>query len=80
MEDAKMPRLLWEGIDSAPLRMKEAEEILRGRHLEESLLDRAAEAAQEKVHPVDNTGGSPAHRRMMVHFLIKEALHQALEN
>lgn len=68
------------GVDSAPLRMKEAEEILQGEKLCENLLERAAEACREKVRPVNNTGGSPAYRRRMVHLLIKEALRKTWEN
>lgn len=73
-------RIIVGGIDSTPLRMKQAEEILQGSQFEEGLLDRAAEAALKQVHPVDNTGGSPAHRRKMVPILIREALRQAWEN
>jgi CO/xanthine dehydrogenase FAD-binding subunit len=73
-------RIVVGGVDSAPLRIKEAEEVLRGGRFEEGLLDKAAEAVREKVHPVNNTGGSPAHRRIMAHILVKEALHQAWKN
>jgi 4-hydroxybenzoyl-CoA reductase subunit beta len=73
-------RIVVGGIDSAPLRMKQAEEILRGGRLEEDLLDRVTEAVLKKVHPVDNTGGSPVLKRKMVPILIREALRQAQKN
>lgn len=73
-------RIVVGGIDSAPLRMKQAEEILKGGRLEEDLINRVTEAVQKQVHPVDNTGGSPALRRRMVPVLVRKALRQAQKN
>jgi 4-hydroxybenzoyl-CoA reductase subunit beta len=73
-------RIVVGGIGSAPLRMKQAEEILKGGRLEEGLINRVTEAVLKQVHPVDNTGGSPSLRRRMVPVLVREALHQVQKN
>jgi 4-hydroxybenzoyl-CoA reductase subunit beta len=76
----KSGRIVVGGIDSAPLRMKQAEEILRGGRLEEDVLDRVTQAVLKQSHPVNNTGGSPALRRKMVPVLIRAALRQVYKN
>ena len=73
-------RIVVGGIDSAPLRMKQAEEILKVGRLEEGLINRVTESVLKQVHPVDNTGGSPTLRRRMVPVLVRDALLEIQKN
>lgn len=63
---------------SSPIEVDEAEEILQGSTPGDGLIERAAQAAYEKAHPVDNLSMAASYRRKMIRVLFKRALNQAL--
>ncbi len=67
-------RLVLGGVASAPLRLTESEEILRGRPLDETSIAEAAEAAAGPARPMDNTDFSFLWRKQMVRRFVAAAL------
>jgi 4-hydroxybenzoyl-CoA reductase subunit beta len=70
-------RLVLGGVSSAPLRLARAEEVLRGRPLNPSAIEEAAEAASAASRPMDNTDFSFLWRKQMTTRFVAAAL-QAL--
>ena len=62
-----------------PMRAKKAEAILRGKTLDEDLIESAATMASEESKPIDDIRGSAEYRREMVKVLTKRAIQQSLE-
>jgi CO/xanthine dehydrogenase FAD-binding subunit len=59
----------------SPVDVLEAGELLKGKSLNEEMIDQASKMAAERAHPVANTSGStPVYRRRMVGILTKRAL------
>jgi 4-hydroxybenzoyl-CoA reductase subunit beta len=67
-------RLVLGGVSSAPLRLARAEEALRGRSLNPSAIEEAAEAAAAASRPMDNTDYSFLWRKQMTTRFIAAAL------
>ena len=70
-------RIVLGGVSSAPLRLTRAEEVLRGRPLNPSAIEEAAEAAAAASRPMDNTDFSFLWRKQMTNRFVAAAL-QAL--
>jgi len=62
-----------------PMRAKKAEEALRGKTLDENLIENAARIASEESRPIDDIRSSAEYRREMVRILTKKALKRSLE-
>lgn len=71
-------RLAATGVGLRPLRLKRAEEVLRGRKISEDLLLKAAEAAAGEVEPVGDVRASAEYRRAMLGVAVKRSLRRAL--
>jgi len=69
-------RLVLGGVASAPLRLTRAEEILRGRPLNDSAIAEAADAAAGPAKPMDNTDFSFLWRKEMVKRFVVAALRE----
>jgi 4-hydroxybenzoyl-CoA reductase subunit beta len=67
-------RLVLGGVASAPLRLERAEEVLRGRELDESAIADSAEAAVGPSRPMDNTDFSFLWRKQMTRRFVASAL------
>jgi carbon-monoxide dehydrogenase medium subunit len=68
-------------VGPTPFRAKSAEDILRGRILKgetNGLLAKAAQAASDESHPIDDLRGSAAFRKELVQTLVKNGLECAL--
>lgn len=65
------------GVASGPVLVKEASEILVGKHLEKKLAEMVGEAAFNVVNPISNVGSSPLHRRKVSMKLVERAILQA---
>lgn len=63
-------------VASAPVEATEAEEVLRGKRLEDNLIAEAEDEAFNKAHPVDNLSISSSYRRQMIKVLLKRAILQ----
>lgn len=66
-------------IQSAPIRVKNAEALLEGREVTPVLIERAAEEAALCVKPVPNIGGAVGYRKRMVAVLVKRTISQLLD-
>lgn len=67
-------RLSLQAVASHPLRVPEAEQILREQRWTEEIVEAAAEQAAATAHPQDNTAGSVALRRRMAKACTRRAL------
>lgn len=71
-------KLVLGAVASAPVEVGETENILKGKKVNDVLIDEAAEAAFKSVHPVDNLSIDASYRRKMTRVLVKRALKQTL--
>ncbi len=60
-------------------RAKKAEEILRGKALDQSMIEEAAEAAAEETRTITDVRSTAEYRREMSRVLVKRAISKALE-
>lgn len=68
-------RVVLTGVDSGPVEVREVNELLRGKPLDEKLITEAAQMAAKAARPVENVfGATPAYRRQMTSILTKQAL------
>lgn len=66
-------------LGSTPLRARQAEAILQGERLSESLLAALGEAAQRIVDPVHDQRGSAEYKREMARVFVRRAVSAAWE-
>ena len=62
-----------------PLRVPEAEDVLKGTKLETDDIRKAGEAAAERISPIDDVRGSAAYRRGMTAVSLERAVAEALK-
>jgi carbon-monoxide dehydrogenase medium subunit len=62
-----------------PLRLRKAEELLRGSVPDEPLLQAAQRAVQEEIRPISDVRTSEEYRRSVTAALFRDALAEALE-
>lgn len=66
-------------VAPTPIRARNAEAVLRGKHISEELIEQAAKAAETESRPISNVRASAEYRRDMVRVLTRRALEQALQ-
>jgi carbon-monoxide dehydrogenase medium subunit len=66
-------------VAPTPIRAKKAEEILRGKKLDQGLLDKSGQAASAEASPIDDIRGSADYRRELLAVLTKRAVTQAIQ-
>ncbi|MFC1901736.1 FAD binding domain-containing protein [Chloroflexota bacterium] len=66
-------------VAPTPIRAKKAEETLKGKKLDDRLLEESGQAASRQAKPVDDTRSSADYRRKLVAILVKRAVRQAVE-
>jgi 4-hydroxybenzoyl-CoA reductase subunit beta len=67
-------RIVLNAVDSVPLQVEKAEELLNGQRPDVKLFEEAGRLAFEMAHPVNNTGGSSHYRKKMVRVLTRRVL------
>jgi CO/xanthine dehydrogenase FAD-binding subunit len=67
-------RLVLQGVATLPLRVPDAEALLRGQRWTHERIEAAAEAAYKIAHPMDNASGTIALRRRVVRAYTRQAL------
>jgi carbon-monoxide dehydrogenase medium subunit len=72
-------RVAFASVAPTPIRMRKAEEVIRGQKITLSLLERASEIAAEESNPIDDLRGQGTHRREMIKVLTKQAFERAYE-
>jgi carbon-monoxide dehydrogenase medium subunit len=64
-------------VAPTPLRMKDAEEMLKSRRISQRLIEEAASTCYKHVSPVDDVRASAEYRREMSHVLMRRTLNEA---
>jgi carbon-monoxide dehydrogenase medium subunit len=72
-------RIVLGTVVPAPMRTKEAEAILKGKMVDDELIEKAAGIAAEESRPRDSIRGSADYRREMVRILTRDALKQSFQ-
>jgi carbon-monoxide dehydrogenase medium subunit len=67
------------GDASTPLSVEKAKELLVGKRIEETDIDRVAKEARTIAKPTDSVYASAEYRKEMVYVLTRRALQEALE-
>jgi carbon-monoxide dehydrogenase medium subunit len=72
-------RIALGSVSSTPMRSARAEGLLRGKGLDEALIDMAAQAAYEEIKPISDVRSSAEYRRDASKVLTKRCTLRALE-
>ena len=67
-------RIVLNGVGSTPVRAKEAEALLIGKHLDEATIRAAADLSHKPAKPLDNTDFENAWRKKMVKVYVRDGL------
>lgn len=70
-------RIVASGIGGAPVRLRDAESILRGDGLDGAAIEKAAASAADAVDPLTDPNASADYRRHLVGVLVRRALERA---
>jgi carbon-monoxide dehydrogenase medium subunit len=70
-------RLVLGGVGPTPLRIREAEDLLKGQELTPELLQEAGAVARQLTDPVSDSRGSARYKRAMTGVMVGRALDQA---
>ncbi|SPD75397.1 conserved hypothetical protein [uncultured Desulfobacterium sp.] len=65
-------------VDSGPIEITEAENLLRGNTVNDDLIRKAGYMAQQAARPVANRGSSPSYRKKMAGVFTRRALKEAI--
>ncbi|MBU1054230.1 MAG: xanthine dehydrogenase family protein subunit M [Proteobacteria bacterium] len=76
----KSARIAVTAVGSGPLRLKDAENVLQGNSITDDLIEKAADAAYEKVRPMPHFNVSPWYKRKLIKVLVKRSSKQACAN
>jgi carbon-monoxide dehydrogenase medium subunit len=71
-------RIALGSVASTPIRVKKAEEILKGKKITDDLLSKAGQAAMEESDPTDSVEASAEYKRELVGILVKQVGKEAL--
>ncbi len=63
-------------VGTRPLKIKGINALLKDKKLSEGLIEEASQLAFKAARPVQNTAGSPAHRKLMIKALVKRSFNQ----
>ena len=66
-------------VAPTPIRAKGAEEILRGKKLDQELLEKSGQAAVREASPIDDIRSSADYRRELLAVLTRRAITQAIQ-
>jgi len=66
-------------VAPTPIRAKKAEELLKGKKIDEGLIEEAGKIAAGEASPIDDIRGSAFYRTEIVNVFTKRAIRQALE-
>lgn len=72
-------RIAMGAVAATPIRALDAERVLIGRRVDESLIDEAAKAAQVASRPITDIRSTGEHRRAIIEVLTRRALRHSLD-
>jgi carbon-monoxide dehydrogenase medium subunit len=67
------------GVASTPVRVKKAEELLKGKIINDTLITKVAMAASAEVDPIQDVRASAEYRREMIEVFVERGIQKALE-
>jgi len=65
-------------VAPTPIRARQAENVIRGKTINDGLIEEAAQIAAEEAKPISDVRGSASYRKEMVKVLTKGAIRQAI--
>ena len=65
-------------VGAKPSVVKGVGELMEGKRMEGSLIEKSSELAFQTAKPIQNTASSPAHRKRMIKVFVESALTKAL--
>lgn len=71
-------RIVLGAVSPAPVRATKAEDRLRGKEIEDDLIEEIAEGTIKEAGPIVPIGTSVGHKRRMMRVFVKRAIEQAL--
>ena len=72
-------RIVLGAVASTPMRPREAEEVMRGKHMDDDLINRTAQVASEEAHPRPGSiRGSVEYKKEMVKVLTAKLIREAI--
>jgi 4-hydroxybenzoyl-CoA reductase subunit beta len=71
-------RVAYTAVDRRPVRAQKAESFLKGKDLNEAILEEASALAAKAARPVKTSLHSPSHKRRIMGQLLKQALSRPL--
>ncbi|MBW1801484.1 MAG: xanthine dehydrogenase family protein subunit M [Deltaproteobacteria bacterium] len=75
----KEVRIALGAVAPTPVRARKTEEVLKGKSLDDTLLDEAGKTASGESKPIDDVRGSANYRQKLVAVLTRRAVTQAAE-
>jgi carbon-monoxide dehydrogenase medium subunit len=72
-------RIALGSVGPAPMRAKKAEELLKGKKINDALLQEAGQVASEEASPTSDADASEEYKRELVRVLVKRVGSEALE-
>ena len=77
-ERCKEIKLVLGAVAPTPIRAKKAEEILRGEEIDDTLIEKAAQAASDESRPITDVRASADYRKEMVKVFTRYALRNGI--
>lgn len=71
-------RVVIGAVGAKPSVVKGLGELMKGKRMENSLIEKASDLAFQAAKPISNTASSPAYRKQMVKVFLENSLTQAL--
>lgn len=73
-------RIVLGAVAPTPMRAKKAEELLRGKTVEDNLIKETAQVAANETKPISDVRASAYYRREMSQVLVRHALEQTIKS
>jgi CO/xanthine dehydrogenase FAD-binding subunit len=79
-EDNKIAdiKIILGAVAPTPMRARRAEKIMKGKAIEEQLIEKVAQVAAEEARPISDIRGSAEYRKEMVRVLTQRAIRQVV--
>jgi len=77
-EVCKDIKLVLGAVAPTPMRTRKAEQILRGKKVDETLINETAKVASDEVRPISDVRASAEYRKQMVEVLTRRAIREAM--
>jgi len=65
-------------VGTRPIKLKGIDALLKGKKLDDALIEAASQLAFKAAKPIQNTSGSASHRKLMIKALVKKAFNHLL--